>query len=334
MTDRRRRNLLLGMAAASGAALGSAATARVGSGGVGQFLDPGEVPLGRSFGDELACVLLGTGIPMPSIHRSRPAVAIAAGGRLFLVDCGAGTVERLLRARIPPWRVMDVFFTHHHNDHNSGFSDFLISSWGGGANPERSDPLRVYGPTNTRDIIGKLMVHLEWDISLRVRQNRFDPRGAQVVYVEQDAGTIYEKDGVTVTVFLVDHGIAKPAVGYRFEYRGRRVVISGDTRPCQEVVRQARGADLLVHEAYSKRWLEAFVADHPNAKDLVKGVMGYHSSTLEAAEVARSAGVDHLVFTHLMPSPSPVWYFERDWATGVRDVFRGHVTVGRDLMVF
>ncbi len=334
MTDRGRRRVLLGLTAAGGVMVGAAARSRLGLGGLGQLVEPGEEPPAPPFREHLTVILLGTGIPLPSVHRSRPAVAVIAGAHVFLVDCGAGTVDRLLRASIWPHQVTHVLFTHHHNDHNSGFSDFFITSWGGGASPGRKTPLKVYGPTNTREIIGKLMAHLEWDISLRVKQNKFDPGGAHVTYVERDRGTMFEGDGVVVTVFPVDHGIVRPAVGYRFDYRGRRVVISGDTRPCDEVIRQARGADLLIHEAYSKRWIERAVEDYPKARDLANGIMGYHSSTFEAAEVARAAGVNHLVFTHLMPSPTPVWYFERDWAAGVTDIFHGQVTVGRDLMVF
>ncbi len=332
MADRGRRKVLMGLAGATGMALAAGASGS--AAGFPRF-GPSDEPKARAFDkDRLTCVLLGTGIPTPSLHRSRPAVAMVAGERVFLVDCGAGTVDRLLRAGIPPWNVEDVLFTHHHADHNAGFADFFLSSWGGGGHRGRIRPLRVYGPTNTRDILDKLMDHLGWDISLRVRQNHFDPEGARVHYQEMDTGTVYDRDGLTITVFLVDHGIAKPAVGYRFDYGGRRVVISGDTRPCDEVARQAQGADLLVHEAYSRKWMDQFLDKHPEAEALVKGVEGYHSSTIEAAQVARRAGVKHLVFTHLMPSPPPVWYLERDWAEGVKDVFEGKVTVGRDLMVF
>ena len=178
------------------------------------------------------------------------------------------------------------------------------------------------------------MDHLGWDIHLRIAQARNNPAGANVDYVEMEEGIIYEKDGVTVTIFPVDHGIVKPAVGFKFEYKGKAIVISGDTRPCENMIRYSEKADVLVHEAYNQRWLDNVIKRFPEKKTMVQGIVGYHSSTLEAAEIAQKASVKHLVFTHLIPGPNPAWYFERDWAKGASDRYKGKITVGRDLMVF
>ncbi|MBU0995207.1 MAG: MBL fold metallo-hydrolase [Proteobacteria bacterium] len=279
--------------------------------------------------EEMKLILLGTGMPMPCIYRSKPAQVILAGRKVFLVDCGAGVVTRLVEAGIAPERIENVFITHNHSDHTSGFENVFISSWNSG----RSMPLSVYGPGNTKDIIGKLMAHLNWDISLRIAQAKNSPEGAKIHYGEMEEGLICEEEGVKVTVFPVDHGIVKPAVGYKFEYKGKVIVISGDTQPCENMVRYSEKADVLVHEAYSKRWLDKGLKRFPEKRAMVEGIMEYHSSTLEAAEIAQRAKVKHLVFTHLIPGPAPVWYFEKDWAKGVSDVYKGKVTVGRDLMV-
>jgi ribonuclease Z len=277
-------------------------------------------------------------MPKSTIERSKPAQVILAGDKAFLVDCGGGTVERLLRAGMPPERILDVFITHHHSDHNSGFADFFVSGWTGSQFEGRAEPLNVYGPSNTRSIMASLMKHLEWDIYLRVTQVNNDPNGGKVNYYENDSGVIYDEGGITVTAFSVDHGIVNPAVGYKFEYNGKSIVISGDTRPCENMVRYSEGADVLVHEAYSKPWtdmgMKKFPGDKAKLKAAIEGVTKYHSSTFEVAEIAQKARVKHLVFTHLMPSPSPVWYFEKQWVKGVSDIYKGKVTVGRDLMVF
>ncbi|MCP4751483.1 MAG: MBL fold metallo-hydrolase [Proteobacteria bacterium] len=284
--------------------------------------------------EEMEVVLLGTGIPMASVARSKPAQVVLAGDRAFVVDCGSGVVGRMLQAGVVPESIDNVFITHHHSDHNSGFTDLLISGLVGGPLPGRDKPMNVFGPTNTAEVIGKLHDHLQWDIYLRVTQTLDDPEGARLVYHESDEGLVYDDEGLKITAFLVDHGMVKPAVGYKFEYKGRTIVISGDTRPCEAVIKHAEKADILIHEAYSQPWIEMGLQRFPEKAAKAEAVKKYHSSTLEAAEIARKAGVKHLVFTHLMPSPSPVWYFERSWAGGVSDIYDGKITVGRDLMSF
>jgi ribonuclease Z len=284
-------------------------------------------------------ILLGTGSPKSTPDRSKPANVVIAGSKAFLVDCGGGVVERLLAAGVLPESVKDVLFTHHHSDHNSGFVDFFVSGWTGAGRFSRSEPLNVYGPSNTGTIIGKLMEHLAWDIQLRVLQAKNDPRGGEVNYMENDDGVVYDDDGVKITAFPVDHGIVKPAIGYKFEYRGKTIIISGDTRPCENMVHHAKGTDILVHEAYSKHLTDFALERMPGkneakTRSAIESVMQYHSSTVEAAEIAKEAEVKHLVFTHLLPPPSPVWYFEKIWTKGVSDIYGGKVTVGRDLMAF
>lgn len=326
-----RRKFLKGLFLGAGGMMAGAAGLKALKGDYGVYTHPmglaGTLP---EVQEEMKLVLLGTGMPMASIYRSKPAQVILAGRKAFLIDCGAGVVTRLVEAGIPPERIENVFITHHHSDHTSGFENVLISSWNSG----RHVPLNVYGPGNTKDIIEKLIEHLSWDIQLRINQARNNPEGAKVDYKEMEEGIIYEKEGVKVTVFPVDHGIVKPAVGYKFEYKGKTIVISGDTLPCENMIRYSKKADVLVHEAYSKRWLDKAVKRFPEKKAMVEGIMGYHSSTLEAAEIAQQSGARHLVFTHLIPGPAPVWYFEKDWAKGASDRFKGKITVGRDLMVF
>ena len=326
-----RRNFLKGIFLGAGGVLAGAVGLKALRGDLRLYTHPlglpGTIP---EMQEGMKLVLLGTGMPMPSIHRSQPAQAILAGRKVFLIDCGAGVVTRLVQAGIAPERIEDVFITHHHSDHTSGFENLLISSWNSG----RNKPLNVYGPGNTKKIIEKVMEHLSWDIHLRITQAKNSPEGAKVNYVEMEEGLIYEKEGAKVTVFPVDHGIAKPAVGYRFEYKDQVIVLSGDTLPCENMVRYSEKADILVHEAYSKGWLDQGLKRFPEKKANVEGIMVYHSSTLEAAEIAKRAKAKHLVFNHLIPGPAPVWYFEKDWAKGVSDIYKGRVTVGRDLMVF
>jgi len=291
------------------------------------------------FAESLTVVLLGTGTPRSFPGRGKSGVAVLAGSQVFVVDCGGGTVDRLLASGIAPQRVDTVFFTHHHSDHNSGFFDLFISSWRTHVTVAqvyegRRGPFQVYGPTNTRTIMGAQYASFAYDIDLRVGFNRSAEHGAEIEYFEQDDGVAYHQDGVKVTAFPVDHRPVAPAVGYKFEYRGKTVVISGDTIPVPALVDHSRGADLLVHEAYQKQWLDELIRLHPDQAVSLSKPATYHSTTLEAANQARLAGVKHLVLTHHIPAPAETTDAETDYIRGMETIFTGKITVGRDTMRF
>ena len=329
-----RRDFLLGASVAAGTVLLAGGTITTLSGNASHYYKPllaGFIPR-PTFNEELTAVLLGTGSPNNIPGRSKPAVAVMAADRFFLVDCGGNVCERLMQAGIPPERISDLFITHHHSDHNSGFMDLLISGAIGGAEPRRKVPLRVYGPTNTKEIIGKFMSALEWDISMRIEHQQDISDPYRVDIFEGNDGLIYDEKGIKVTAFTVDHGMVKPSLGYKFEYGNQSLVVSGDTLPCENMIRYASRADLLIHEAYSQNWISQGVKKYPHMKKTAENIINYHSSVIEAARIAEKAKVKRLVFTHLMPAPSPVWYFERSWAAGASTAYSGKIIVGRDLM--
>lgn len=286
--------------------------------------------------EPLTAILLGTGTPRAYPGAAKPAVAVLAGNKAFLVDCGADTVRQLINCGVMPHRIENVFFTHHHSDHNSGFFDFFISSWRThvGVIEERYGPVHVYGPTNTREIIEPMHKSFSYDIGFRLTYNKSNTAGAEIVYHESDGGVVYEADGLKVTAFEVDHRPVKPCVGYKFEYGGKSLVISGDTRPVPNTVQAARGSDLLIHDAFQKDWLEAIAAENPAFSTQALNPAKYHTTTLEAAQIAQDAGVRHLVLTHHIPQPRHTAEAEAAYMTGMSDIFDGPVTVGRDLMEF
>lgn len=284
-------------------------------------------------------VLLGTGTPRAFPGRAKSGVAVLAAGKTFLVDCGGAVVDQLIKAGIMPQRISDVLFTHHHSDHNSGFFDVFISSWRTHVVTERvfegrSVPMSVYGPTSTKEIIGKMRDSFEFDVNLRVNYNKSADQGANILYFESNEGVIYDEGGIKITAFEVDHRPVMPAIAYKFEYNGKSVVISGDTVPVANMVKHSRGVDLLVHESYNKKWLDALIEKFPAQATGLGNPAKYHSTTLEVAQIAKEADVLHLVLTHHIPPPAENEEAETDYIAGMRDIYAGKITVGRDLMSF
>jgi ribonuclease Z len=148
---------------------------------------------------------------------------------------------------------------------------------------------------------------------------------------------VYEQDGVRITAFKVDHRPVVPAVGYRFDYKGRSIVISGDTVYSESLLEHAQGADALFHEALNPdmvRLMNANAAEtgSPSLAKVTHDIPGYHSTPEDAAKIAAKAGVRHLIYYHIIPPlPSPVLkdLFLRD----AKDFYPGPMTIGEDGMM-
>jgi ribonuclease Z len=146
--------------------------------------------------------------------------------------------------------------------------------------------------------------------------------------------TVIDEGGLEVTAFLVDHAPVEPAVGYRFDYKGRSLVISGDTSKFENLQQFADGADLLLHDALAPHLVEilaraAQAAGRANIEKIARDILDYHASPVEAAEVARDAGVGFLLYYHVVP-PLPIAPLEAAFLEGVDSVYDGPLAVGRD----
>src|SRR5262249_12824824 len=160
------------------------------------------------------------------------ATLVALENERFLVDSGSGAGVQLVQAGVRPYDWPRVLITHHHSDHTIDLGHLLITRWIGGQNA----PFEVWGPAGTARQVDKLLEYLHWDIEVRrAHMHQREPPLVQVTEIEE--GKIMEVGGVTVSAFLVDHGPVRPAFGYRFEGGGRSVVISGDTRPSDNLMR-------------------------------------------------------------------------------------------------
>jgi ribonuclease Z len=293
---------------------------------------------------DLHVILCGTGGPIADPQRAGACTAIVAAGRVLLVDAGPGSIEQLILADVPPEALSAVFLTHFHSDHIGDLGEASVQSWIAG----RKEPLDVYGPPGTTKVADGFSMAYAQDGDARTlhHTDAYMPRAAATLHGHDvvlgdapDADTvIIDTDGLKVTMFRVDHDPVRPAVGYRFDYKGRSVVVSGDTRKSASVVEHAHGADMLVHEALEREIFGRAIAvanklGLARLAKLAKDATEYHTTPLEAAEVARDAGVHTLVLSHMVPGP-PNWILERRFTRGMSDVFKGEIVAGRDGMKF
>jgi len=294
---------------------------------------------------DLQVVLCGTGSPLPDATRAGPCTAVIAGGIFLLVDVGPGSWEQVDLANLPTNELDAVLLTHFHSDHIGDLGEAITQSWIAG----RTRPLDVYGPPGVGRILAGLREVYAFDVEYRVAHHGEDwmPRAAGAAVAHEialppegslAAVTVFEQGGVRVTAFRVDHAPVSPAVGYRVDWRGRSVVISGDTRKSASLVANAHGADLLVHEALQPKLTEraAGVARRLGLERMAKlagDVPGYHTTPREAAEEAREAGVKHLVLSHLVPAPNNA-LGRRLFLDGAGEAFPGEITLGEDGMRF
>ena len=212
-----------------------------------------------------------------------------------------------------------VFITHLHSDHTAGLPDVFITSWQFG---RKTTPLQVYGPTGIRKLSDAMLQFFAYDIHMRRDVIEKHPAaGATIATHVVREGVVYDDGGVRVTAFEVDHAPVKPAFGYRFESGEQSIVVSGDTRPNANLIRFAKGATILVQEAYLPEYFDT--VDNPVVAAKLKA---YHTSAEEAGEIATAAGVKTLVLTHLIPAGA-----EKTFAERAAKTFHGKIIVGDDL---
>jgi ribonuclease Z len=275
--------------------------------------------------------LLGTGTPIPVPDRFGPSTLVEAGDQKLLIDAGRGASIRLHQLGVPIGSIDALLLTHFHSDHTVGIPDVWLTGWLQSHFGTRTVPLRVIGPQGART----LMTHLEQayalDVSIRIEDEKLPPQGAAIDVSEFDAdGVVYQKNGVRVIAFEVDHGDAiKPAYGYRIEYDGRSVVISGDTRFNRNVIKHGAGADLLIHEV-------AIVRPELLAEPFIQRIMAHHTTAREAGTVFAQARPKLGVYTHIvfLASEKVPRATVDELVAETRLTYDGPLEVGEDLMSF
>ncbi|MGA7630918.1 MAG: MBL fold metallo-hydrolase [Terriglobales bacterium] len=253
--------------------------------------------------------LLGTGTPFPNAERFGSAVLVEAGTKKLLFDCGRGTVIRLAEAGFNVDEIDDVYLTHLHSDHVTGIPDLWLTGWFLG----RQKPLRVWGPSGTRAMAQYLFEAFSFDVQTRTTTEGLPSKGAEIDAREIEQGKVYDDGSVRVSTFTVDHGAVKPALGYRVDYSGHSVVISGDTKFSQNLINAAKGADCLIHVAWSVG------ANNPTPPSL---------RSLASAEDAGH------VFAIVRPRLAVVYHYKdgEGLANAINAGYNGSFVIAKDLM--
>jgi len=275
--------------------------------------------------ESIRVTLLGTGSPAPSPDRYGPSTLVEAGDEKLIFDAGRGVIVRLDQIKVP-MKNITVFLTHLHSDHINGLGDLWAAGY---MTPTfRDKPMKIYGPTGIAEVTAGLKMVFQPDIDIRTVEaaklsSPFHLSGAafDATQVDRD-GVVFDKGGVKVTAIRVNHADNK-AFGYRVDYGGHSVVISGDTGLSKNLMEKARGADLIIHEVMG-------IDDKRLKIPLYKSFLTEHTSPEQAGSLFANVKPKMAVFTHIIL----VGVSEDEIVKKTRKTYSGPLKVGRDLMTF
>lgn len=276
--------------------------------------------------------LLGTGDPIPRADRYGPATLVQAGGQNLLFDVGRGAATRLVQMDVALSALDATFLTHFHHDHLIGLDDVWMTGWIPPPFGRRSEPMEIWGPTGTANLLSNLEEAFILNTETRIPDELLPPAGIKLIAHEFDKdGVVYEKDGVVVTAFAVDHGdLIKPSYGFRVDYDGRAVVISGDTKFDRNLIKAAKGADLIVHE------VALASAELLASSEQFQRIVAHHTTPEEAGIVFAEVNPKLAVYTHfvILSGPTIPEAPLSSLIPRTRTNYDGPLVIGEDLMSF
>ena len=256
--------------------------------------------------DSLKVVVCGSRSPLPSPGRAESCVLVEAGNDIYIFDLGNGSVNNLTQYQIPWPNVKAVLITHMHSDHMADLPDAHLQSWIQG----RTAPLKVYGPEGINLVTKGFELAYSADYQYRSDHHGDDMlpmsiAGFDAIQITDNQLIPNDTPGLEILPFVVDHYPVNSAFGFKISYKGRTVVISGDTIHDGSVQRYSQDIDLLVHSAISIDIVERMrkVAPTPQFDKILFDIQDYHTKIEEAGEIARDANVKHLLIYHSIPTP-------------------------------
>ncbi|HUC52025.1 MAG TPA: MBL fold metallo-hydrolase [Xanthobacteraceae bacterium] len=281
--------------------------------------------------NDFRVTLLGTGTPIPLPERFGPCTLVEAGDQKILIDAGRGATIRLFQLKIPIGRIDLQLLTHYHSDHTACLADIWLTGWLDSYFAARKSPYKVVGPTGAKRLMENLERAYADDIKIRLADEKLPLSGIACEVGEFDRdGVVYEKSGVRVIAFEVDHGdVIKPCYGYRVEFGGRAAVFSSDTRYNENVIRYGKNADLLVHEV-------ALARPELMNEAYIQRIVGHHTLPYDCGRVFAQTRPKLAAFTHIVQLasievPPPTL---REITDEVRRAYDGPLEIGEDLMSF
>ena len=254
---------------------------------------------------DIKLTFLGTGAPRPSHDRFGPAILAEAGDYKIMVDAGPGMRERLFQAGgFEMLTTVDhLLITHLHFDHTISAPGLWLTGWLFG----RKTPMKVFGPTGTAAMMENFLAAYDWDIRYRTIVG-VHKEGSQIISTDVEPGVFFDKEGLKVTAFNVEHmpinietgeslGLEGATLGYRIDYKGRSVLFSGDTRstPSSEIIPFGKGVDVLIHETQVPA-----PGNSPEAA-LANVSLSVHSTPAQVAYVFDQTRPRLAVYSHIIP---------------------------------
>lgn len=290
--------------------------------------------------DGLYVITTGTGAPMPDKNRTGPQTVVVAGKQVLVFHAGPGSTLKLEVSPVDVGAVDALFITHFHSDHIGGIGELMLKRW---ATTGQQQPLPIYGPTGVVNVVKGFEQAYNLDSIYRIAHHGEDvmppagfggePRTFNLGSDLMSSKTVYKQGEVEVIAFNVAHAPAFPAVGYRVNYKGRSIVITGDTKYTESLIHHANKADVLISEALNKKFssvvARATKSLASNASAVATDIQDYHISPKEAADVAREANVKQLVITHILP-PVPSDLMIRPFLKEARAVYDGNIYMAND----
>jgi ribonuclease Z len=294
--------------------------------------------------DALRIAVCGSSAPLPSAARAKSCVAVFAGGKFYIVDAGPESVENLVLWGIPLSSIGGVLLTHYHSDHIGDLGELNLQTWAGG----RPAPLTVYGGPGIDRVVNGFNEAYRQDQGYRTAHHTEQvmpsatwPMTAKTIELDGEptpakdrTGLVLDDGALRITAIEVDHAPIAPAYAYRFDYKGRSALVTGDLKYHPVLAKAARGVDVMVSEAIAVQMTRSLGAGakeggRPQTAAIMHDIEDYHITPEQSAQIANEAGVKLLVFYHLLPSPDGL-LAKGVFGNGIDDVRKGAWTIADD----